>query len=323
MNDLPSPVQEILSQEFMHVKLAEFEKAFSSLSTSYRSGKKKSHSFIRNEKEHLLYLATRLPATYAAVCEVFYAFQKVVGVVEEGSILDIGTGPGTLLVAAWKMGISFSKATLIESDAAWRVWAEKIIRSLHPHLPLEWHFEDIGKLLLKKLPAHDLVTLSYSLNELPHESRTKILEGCWNLTQKFLFLIEPGTPEGFSRIREARDFLLHKGAHILAPCTHAMECPMSKNDWCHFSARFARTSLHRRIKGATLGHEDEKYSYVIVSRQPHSLSDGRIVHTPQKNKGHIGLPLCRDGKIEVKIFSKKQGDLYKQACRSNWGDSWP
>jgi hypothetical protein len=35
-----------------------------------------------------------------------------------------------------------------------------------------------------------------------------------------------------------------------------------ETEWRHFATRFERSSLHRCIKNAELGHEDEKYSYV-------------------------------------------------------------
>ncbi len=96
---------------------------------------------------------------------------------------------------------------------------------------------------------------------------------------------------------------------------------MPVDDWCHFSARLPRTSLHRRIKGGTLGFEDEKFSYVIVSRHSCPLPSARIVRRPQKKSGHVCLQLCHQENFEEKIFSKKQGNLYRTACNKKWGDS--
>ena len=62
--------------------------------------------------------------------------------------------------------------------------------------------------------------------------------------------------------------------------------------WCHFAARVERTSIHRRIKRASLGHEDEKFSFVIFSRNPASRADSRVIRHPLKHTGHVNLQLA-------------------------------
>ena len=47
----------------------------------------------------------------------------------------------------------------------------------------------------------------------------------WQRRGQALVLIEPGTPQGFARIRAARAALIEAGAHIAAPCTHDNACP--------------------------------------------------------------------------------------------------
>jgi ribosomal protein RSM22 (predicted rRNA methylase) len=319
LNELPAVVQEILSQEFAHVKLSQFEKSFASLSDAYRSGVRRTKHLISDEIERLLYLATRLPATYATLCEVLQVYLQMQDQAHQTSILDIGAGPGTFLMAAWHKGLLVKSATFVEKDPGWRIWGEKWLRQLYPNISCNWLFQDIEKDPITFTP-HDIVALSYSLGEFSPENRNSTIEKCWSLTKSYLFLVEPGTPAGFSRIRDARAFLLEKGACVVAPCTHSAACPVGENDWCHFSSRLARTSLHRKIKAGNLGYEDEKYAYLIVARQPHQLASARIVHSPQKNKGHVRLQVCREGKIETTIFSKKQGDLYRKATRLKWGD---
>lgn len=317
MNELPVVVQEIIAEGLTKVKLADLEKAFASLSSAYREGKKAKH-LIGNDQERLLYLAARLPATYSALCQAIGYFQRIAKTVPGCSLLDIGAGPGTFLLAASQMGLKFDRATLVEKDPSWRNWGEKLLKSVYTNLSLSWLSEEIEK--VQNLDPHDFVVMSYSLGELDPQQRQKALEKCWAWTKQSLFLVEPGTPAGFDRIREARTLLLGQGASIVAPCPHANVCPMAGSDWCHFSARLPRTSLHRRVKGGELGYEDEKFSYVIFSREPHALPSARILRHPQKNKGHVRLHLCQQDRLEQGVYSKKQGELYKHVRSLEWGD---
>src|SRR5258708_21955953 len=99
--------------------------------------------------------------------------------------------------------------------------------------------------------------VAYSLGESDDAS---LLRAAWYASRKALIVIEPGTVAGFECVRKVRDQLIALGAHIAAPCPHANPCPMTGNDWCHFAARVERSSMHRRLKGGDLGHEDEKFS---------------------------------------------------------------
>jgi ribosomal protein RSM22 (predicted rRNA methylase) len=96
---------------------------------------------------------------------------------------------------------------------------------------------------------------------------------------------------------------------------------MPSNDWCHFSQRLERTQLHKIAKEATLGYEDEKFSYVCATNQPVKLPQGRILRHPNKHSGHIEFTLCSQGKLEKKVISRKAGELYKMARKLEWGDS--
>jgi ribosomal protein RSM22 (predicted rRNA methylase) len=148
------------------------------------------------------------------------------------------------------------------------------------------------------------------------------LERLWALTADILVIIEPGTSAGWQRILDARRQLIAHGAHVIAPCPHASACPLQPPDWCHFAQRVARSRLHRQAKTAELSWEDEKFSYIAVSRTPISSAAARIIARPRKAGGHVTLKLCRaDGSVGQKLFSRRDGAPFKRAWRSDWGSS--
>jgi ribosomal protein RSM22 (predicted rRNA methylase) len=164
--------------------------------------------------------------------------------------------------------------------------------------------------------------LAYALNELDPDVRQPALARLWQATADTLVIVEPGTPAGWQRILAARRQLIAAGAHVTAPCPHAGECPLAPPDWCHFAERVARSRLHRLAKGAEVPWEDEKFSYVAVSRTPLPAAAARVIARPRKGSGKVNLKLCRpDGSAGEQLFSRRDGETFKRAWRSDWGAS--
>ena len=184
-----------------------------------------------------------------------------------------------------------------------------------------WRTSDIAVDEIDGEPR-DLVTLAYVLNELAPDDRHRLVERLWPLTADTLVIVEPGTPAGWQRIIAARRQLIESGGHVIAPCPHAKECPLQPPDWCHFARRVARSRLHRQTKTADVPWEDEKFSYVAVSRKPAPASGARVIARPRKASGRVTLKLCRaDGSTGDQLFSRRDGELFKRASRSDWGSS--
>ena len=121
---------------------------------------------------------------------------------------------------------------------------------------------------------------------------------------------------------QARDVLIEQQYTILAPCPHNKPCPLTAPDWCHFSVRLARSRLHRQLKDAELGYEDEKFCYLIASKSLVRDTDyDRILANPLKRSGHVHLKLCtHDGLLSQTIVSKKAKERYNRAKKADWGD---
>jgi ribosomal protein RSM22 (predicted rRNA methylase) len=94
-------------------------------------------------------------------------------------------------------------------------------------------------------------------------------------------------------------------------------------DWCHFSQRVERTSLHRRLKQGELGYEDEKFSYVVLSRRETKPATARVVRHPLRHSGHVQLDLCTPAGVERRTVSRRTGAQYREAKKVESGSEFP
>lgn len=208
-------------------------------------------------------------------------------------------------------------------------WAEpalavgREIAAANPELKAaEWQRSRIGAALT--IESTDLVTISYVLGELTETDRAAVVDAAAASGQAVV-VVEPGTPDGYARVIAARDRLIDAGFHIAAPCPHSATCPIVPGqDWCHFSARVSRSSLHRQVKGGSLPYEDEKFSYVAAARFPTTPAPARVVRRPQIRKGQVLLDLCdTEERLRRETVTKRHGPLYRAARDVDWGDGWP
>ena len=195
------------------------------------------------------------------------------------SLLDLGSGPGTATLGRSRRLHFAAKLPSCQRDLAMATLCARLAEcGLGEFVgDLEWARGDAGSL---ELPASDLVVAGYLLGELGHDREEPALWSWWQATKDELVIIEPGTPAGFERLRVASSRLVSWGAHVTAPCPHDGPCPMAGSDWCHFAVRLERTSLHRELKGARLGYEDEKYAYIVVSPHLPPPPAARLVRSP-------------------------------------------
>jgi ribosomal protein RSM22 (predicted rRNA methylase) len=278
---------------------------------------------IRSSAERIAYLTARLPATFAANVNVFTELRRRAAETDFSSLLDLGAGPGTALFAAAELFPALQHATLMEADAEWLRVGQKL-SAQSPFVAVrhaEWLRRDLRE--IGELPHHDVVLASYALGELAPSAVENMLRRAWKAARKFLVIIEPGTRRGFAVINTARSSLIAQNAGILAPCPHKSVCPMAAaGDWCHFSQRLERTRKHRRIKGGSLGYEDEKFSYLIASPLALTSASARIVRHPLKHSGHVQLELCTGDGLVRKTVTRSDKEAYKQARQAEWGDEF-
>ena len=265
------------------------------------------------------YLIARLPATYAAVDRVLAELALRRPGFAPASVLDAGSGPGTASWAAVERWPDLGAVTFLDTSAPFLALAGDLARhgpgALAQAAAVKGSIADLPRGLVA-----ELVIAAYALAELPLAGIPQAAEALWHASREVLVLVEPGTPQGFARLRAARDVLLGQGAVPVAPCTHALACPIAGGDWCHFTVRLPRSRAHMHAKGATVPFEDERFAYLVLSREGAVASGGRIVAPPQHAKPGITFRLCTQGRLEACHVARRSAAAYKSAKKLEWGD---
>jgi ribosomal protein RSM22 (predicted rRNA methylase) len=317
---LPNDLRLALERSLRGIAPKKLAAVAAELSTRYREGHARDHAtFLRTPQDVSAYAATRMPATWAATYAALRAAARRQPDWNPRTQLDIGAGPGTAAWAATAIWPALARITLLERDPTMlKLGREFAAQAQSAALrQATWTQADLAGQW--QTPPHDLVTLAYVLGELPQPKHSALIERLWALTSGMLVIIEPGTPRGFELLRAVRTQLIAAGAQIVAPCPHATACPMANGDWCHFSQRIERSKIHRAIKGAELGYEDEKFSYIAVSRQPAVPAAARVLRHPQNQPGRITLQLCTPAGLQERVVAKSYL-CWREARGLEWGD---
>ncbi|MFJ4512821.1 small ribosomal subunit Rsm22 family protein [Streptomyces sp. NPDC088816] len=325
MNDVVSPSETLraaLSGLLDGLPPRQAAGAVERLIANYRGSTPTDAPILRDRADVVAYAAYRMPATFEAVRSALAAFAQAAPEWTPAGHTDVGGGTGAAAWAAAATWDGIRPVTVLD-------WAEpalalgRRIAEADPALrDARWQRARIGAQLT--LDDTDLVTVSYVLGELTAPDRAAVVDAA-AAAARAVVVVEPGTPDGYARVIEARDRLIAAGFRIAAPCPHSAACPIVPGtDWCHFSARVSRSSLHRQVKGGSLAYEDEKFSYVAATRFPVTPAPARVVRRPQIRKGQVLLNLCApDEGLRRETVTKRHGDLYKAARDTDWGDPWP
>ncbi len=312
--ELRSETERLLSGEDVKALAAAAE----GLSERYRSNDGSGKRLAVVRRDILAYAAARMPATFGAVSKALDLTLECLP--EElrrfGTMLDIGAGTGAASHAA---------AAVTECGSITCIEREPEMAAVGRHLTefcgidAQWKQGDITDGLDE---SAELVVCSYCLNELPENALTTAAERLWNSTRRLLLIVEPGTPDGYRRIMSARERLIGLGAHIAAPCPHESACMLERGDWCHFTARVARSRLHKQLKGGEAPYEDEKFCFLAASRGDIVPCASRVLRHPMVESGRITLELCTPDGRERRTVTKKI-PLFKQARKAESGSAFP
>ena len=316
--DLPAELKVSLDARLHGLSRNEAAGRAAAISKNYRGGG--GSGTIRSETDALAYALARMPATYAAVIASLNAFSEIRPDFAPASLLDIGAGPGTATWAAAEAFSSLHRFTLLDANDALRTLALELNRD-STRLRGVTYAAGQARHLLGNAEAADLVIASYMIGEIGDAERQTLAEQMWAKTRGTLVVVEPGTPAGYARIIALRAQLIAAGAHVAAPCPHDGSCPLAAPDWCHFTQRLQRSRAHKQLKAAELPYEDEKFSYVALTRAAVERRPARVLAQPKVTKIAVTAKLCTDGGVLPATVPRRDKAGYSRFRKLDWGDA--
>jgi ribosomal protein RSM22 (predicted rRNA methylase) len=314
--ELPAALRGALEAKLHGVARDDIAARAAQISRTYRDGG--NSRAIATPTDALAYALVRMPATYAAVAASLDALLEARPGFAPQNLLDVGAGPGTASWAAAEAFSSLQDFALLDINAALQSLALEFSRA-HPRLSAMTCRRD-AHALYEAEPA-DLVIASYLIGEVGDAERHSLIERLWAKTRDTLLVVEPGTPAGYARIIALRAQLIAAGAHVAAPCPHDGQCPLSPPDWCHFAQRLPRLRAHIQAKSAELPFEDEKFSYVVLTRAPADQRFARVLAEPVVGKVEVAAKLCTAGGLQIAKLPRRDKAAYAKARRWRWGDA--
>jgi ribosomal protein RSM22 (predicted rRNA methylase) len=288
------------------------------ISAIYRAGGPTAQAII-DEDDALAYALYRLPATYAASIHALGRLADRAPEFAPRRMLDLGAGLGTASLAAREVWPEMSENLLLDRSAPFLALARRLAGETLAKAEIV-----AGDLAAPPAlgAAFDLVVASYALTEIAEDRLDAAVDAAWRLCAGALVLVEPGTPRDHARLMRMRARLVAAGGRVSLPCPHSAPCPLQAPDWCHFSVRLARSRDHKLLKGADAPFEDEKFAYLVVTREDAAVvpSPARLLARPEVLKHGLRIKLCAATGIEEVTVAKRDKQTFAPIKKKDWGD---
>lgn len=299
---LPQEIQEKIQKLCQELKVKDLTQSRQGLTNRYKNETGKSRSLIGEETDGIVYAISRMPATFAVLSGLLEELLIEGKLQDIESVIDFGSGTGAGYFAVQK-SLSNAKISLIERDL-------NMIKCFKRLCDADVYVETKNVLLYEG--SADLVMTSYVLSEMTEVDRFKCLDKLLEMTDKYLLIIDTGTPQTYLDMIKMKEYVYDKGFSVTAPCM-TRKCPL-KNDYCQFYARVERSAVMRQVKNATLSYEDEKYFYLLIEKNTNANIIGkRVIRRPIFKENLVELKTCSTDGVSVEVFTKRNKELFKKA----------
>lgn len=310
--ELPIEIQEILEKKIVNIKSKYLNEIFDKLSNDYIKNTGTGKEFLLNKDYVLVYALSRFNATFSVVDFVLNKFDEYIKQDIE-TLLDVGGGMAIATINAL-YHFNIQNVDIIERNKNMIELGKEFLSKYD--INYQYINQDVNNFSSNK--KYDMVICSYFLSELNENNRLKVVKKLLENTEKYLVIVDIGTPQGYKNILQIKKLLTNSGAKVMLPCPNA-DCPLDNNDWCHFVTRVNRTKINKLVKNAVVPYEDEKFCYLIIGKENSFLQNNVVLRHPIKEKNKVDLVVCEKGSIKNYSINKKDL-LYKKARKIKIGD---
>lgn len=324
--NLPPSVTETVSRILLRTDARTLSASARLLHDRYMTPDYTNNTRVQSSNDKLAYLAMRFPATYAQIYSALSQLSQRLPEWKPDSILDLGCGPGTGIIAATEIWPSIHRTTGIDREQYFLRIAEEITYNSKKTLSSGWRQATLVQWMASDTNSYDLIIVANVLNEIPHSQREEIINACSAHATGIVLVLEPGTSSGFQIIQNTAKYV-HGKKRLVAPYIDNTFVE-SDDYWIHFSQRFQRPEFQRRIRqgmreNSLMASDWEDATYCFVAwgnasgeKKLWGLSIGKV----EKFKGYLILPvLTKDGILQARVL-KRHKDIYNKIKYTKWGE---
>ena len=301
---LPADVQQKVNSLFVGLNKETLVSKRENLTQKYKTSQAVNKSVFESNTDSAIYAISRMPSTYAVICTLIKDLIEQNKIEKVSSIIDIGSGTGSGYFACRELFEDID-VSLYERDKNMIDIFDKFETGINVKR-FDFLRDDIEN-------SADLVMSNYVFSELNEEGRKIALEKMIKASNKYVLIVDTGTPRTYENFMKLKKMVFDMGYSIIAPC-FSQKCGL-KNDYCQFFARVERSSLLKMAKSAELSYEDEKYFYLLISKDITSFDENqkRVIRRPQIKTNFVELKLCSNSGVVDEKFTKKDKVSYQKA----------
>ncbi len=243
------------------------------------------------------------------------------------SMLDLGTGPGTIPLGVLTF-LSLSGAVApamdcvcVDRSRGFADLAGCLIRSWRESLDIRGRTRQLAVDLMDyRHPVSAPVDLLGMGNMLTEISAGGALRKVIRLAESVvveggLFLmIEPATPGAARKVLAVRDELVSRNWRVEGPCPGSYACPAMKRDgdWCHHRLSWSRPVLIGDLdRRAGFDKQFLNFTYCLLRRSPAGELSGADAASPGRGYIVVSDLLASKGKYEVYLCGRERKVLVK------------